>query len=221
MKRKCAKKAFEMIEDGMMVGLGGGSTVGLLIEELERGKKCITAVTPSGDTMELCIKHHIPVLPLEMADAIDLAFDGCDEVDQELNALKSCGGIHTREKIVASMAKDYVLLADEKKYEKHLAFEHPVTVEVVRSGRSYVKKCLEELGATVTERKSAQKMGLVISDDGHYLMEASFLEVKDVKALAEKLDAITGIVDHSLFYQVASKAIIAKDDEIFVIEKGI
>ena len=112
MKQKCAKKAMELIHDGMVIGLGGGSTVALLIQEIQKSGRSIQAVTPSHDTLSLCIRHQIPVLPLEMTDTIDIAFDGCDELDADLNALKSCGGIHTREKIAACMAKEYVLLAD-------------------------------------------------------------------------------------------------------------
>ncbi len=219
MKQKCAKKALELIEDGMIVGLGGGSTVALLIQEIEQQKRAIQAVTPSQDTMELCIQHHIPILPLEMIDTIDLAFDGCDELDKELNALKSCGGIHTREKIVASMANEYILLADEVKWKKQLTFEYPVTVEVIRSARSYVEKYLKAMGAIVTERRSGKKAGMVMSDDGNYLIEAKFSNVESVQKLAEKLDQIPGIVGHSLFYQIAAKAIIAKKDGIEIIEK--
>lgn len=219
MKQKCAKKALELIEDGMIVGLGGGSTVALLIQEIEQQKRAIQAVTPSQDTMELCIQHHIPILPLEMIDTIDLAFDGCDELDKELNALKSCGGIHTREKIVASMANEYILLADEVKWKKQLTFEYPVTVEVIRSARSYVEKYLKAMGAIVAERRSGKKAGMVMSDDGNYLIEAKFSNVESVQKLAEKLDQIPGIVGHSLFYQIAAKAIIAKKDGIEIIEK--
>lgn len=219
MKQKCARKAFEMIEDGMTVGLGGGSTVALLIQEIEKRKKKIYAVTPSQDTMELCMKHHISLLPLEMVDHIDIAFDGCDELDRELNALKSCGGIHTREKIVASMAKDYVLLADEGKIKEKLAFQYPVMVEIIRPARKYVQKCLEELGAVVTERRAGGKTGTMISDDGNYLMEAAFSHVEDAEKLYKELEAITGLVDHSLFYGIASRAIIAKQNGIDIIER--
>lgn len=219
MKQKCAQKAFEMIEDSMIIGLGGGSTVALLIHEIEKRNRHIWAVTPSQDTMKLCIQHHIPVLPLEIMDEIDLAFDGCDELDADLNALKSCGGIHTREKIVASMAKEYVLLADEEKYKEKLVFAYPITVEVIRSAEKYVKRCLEELGAKVTERRSDGKTGLLISDDGNYLMEARFSHVDSIEKLTLKLDGIQGIVGHSLFYNIASKAVIAKEDGIKIIKK--
>lgn len=218
MKQKCAQKAFEMIEDGMIIGLGGGSTVALLIEEIEKHQKKVQAVTPSRDTMELCIRHHIPVLPLEMTDSTDLAFDGCDELDRELNALKSCGGIHTREKIAASMAKEYILLADESKWKEQLAFEYPVTLEVIRSAVKYVEKRLIEMGAGLTERRSDKKTGLLVSDDGNYLLEARFKPPVSAEKLALALDRMPGIVDHSLFYHVASKAVIAKSDGIEIVE---
>lgn len=219
MKQKCAKKAFEMIKDGMTVGLGGGSTVALLIGEISRSAKKIKAVTPSGDTMRLCIEQGISVLPLEEISQIDIAFDGCDEVDHDLNALKSCGGIHTREKIVAAMAEEYVLLADEEKLGEQLRFHYPVTLEVIRSAKSYVKTELEKMGAKVSERRSDAKAGLAISDDENYLLEAHFAEGKDAFALAEKLDEMPGIVGHSLFCGFASKAVIVKKDGIDIIRK--
>ncbi len=218
MKLKSAKKAMEFIEDGMIIGLGGGSTVALLINELEKSEKKISAVTPSKDTLALCIEHNIPVRPLEYTTKIDVAFDGCDEVDSYLNALKSCGGIHTKEKIVASMAKDYILLADESKYFDTLAFNYPVTIEVIPAAKSYVEAKVKELGAVSTKyRVSDQKAGLVITDDGNYLLEAVFEHVENARMLSEQLKAVTGIVEHSLFCGVVTKAVIAKEDGIVVL----
>ena len=219
MKQKCAKRAYEMIQDKMTVGLGGGSTVALLIREIAGGEKQIRAVTPSQDTMDLCVGYGIPVQPLEMTSRIDIAFDGCDEVDRELNALKSCGGIHTREKIMAAMSDAYILLADEGKMKERLEFRFPVTVEVLRPARQYVKNCLEKMGAEVKERRSDQKAGLVISDDGNYLMEAHFPQAEDAKALSDRLDRIPGIAGHSLFCGIAAKAVIVKENGIDIIEK--
>ena len=219
MKRKCAQKAFEMIKDGMIVGLGGGSTVALLIQELAKSSKKIRAVTPSQDTLRLCMEHQIPVLPLEMTDTIDLAFDGCDELDVRLNAQKSCGGIHTREKIAAAMAKEYVLLADEGKLKERLTFNYPVTIEVIRAAVSYVKKRLSQMGAEVTERRSDGKTGMLVSDDGNYLLEAGFQDAVDVEQLDAELDRIPGIVGHSLFCGIVSKAVLAKADGIEVLER--
>ena len=214
MKQKCAQKAFEMIQDGMVIGLGGGSTVALLVGEIARGSKTVQAVTPSQDTLRLCMEQRIRVLPLAMTDTIDIAFDGCDELDTQLHALKSCGGIHTREKIVACMAKEYVLLADEGKLKERLSFSCPVTVEVLRPAVSYVKKCLSGMGAEVTERRSDGKTGILVSEDGNYLLEARFSNVEDPGKLAADLDRIPGMVGHSLFYQIATKAILARHDGV-------
>lgn len=219
MKRKCAKKAMEWIENGMIVGLGGGSTIAYLIEEIQLRQLSIRVVTPSMDTEELCDIHQIPVLKLESVERIDIAFDGCDEVDFDLNALKSCGGIHTREKLVASMAEDYILLATKDKYKEKLTFSYPVTLEVIRSAKNYVKSELRKLGAKVIERKSNAKMGLTITDDGNYLLEANFERVENVEELHAKLSNMVGVVEHSLFYHVATKALIADKDEVKLIER--
>ena len=121
-------------------------------------------------------------------------------------------------KIVAVMAKDYVILADEEKYSDELTFEHAVAVEVIKSAKEYVKSKLEEMGAKVEERSTEMKMGTLLSDDGNYLMNAYFEKGQDVKALDEKLKHITGIVETSLFYNIVSKALIAGESGIRVIE---
>ena len=219
MKKKCAIEAANTIKDGMVVGLGGGSTVAFLIEELAKSGKQVQAVTPSMNTEELCRKYHISVIPLAMTEKIDIAFDGCDELDYDLNALKSCGGIHTREKLVADMAEQYILLADEAKYYEQLPFDYPVTVEVLPCARAYVKKQLELLGAEVTERMCANKTGLTITDDGNYLMEAKFSEKPDIEKLDVQLNGMSGIVGHGLFYKKAYGAIIAGKEEVLKLHR--
>ena len=220
MKEKCAEKAFELIKAGMTVGLGGGSTVSLLIEKIAKEGLSIQVVTPSQDTMNLCMENHIPLLPLEGVSHVDIAFDGCDELDRELNALKSCGGIHTREKIVAALSDDYVLLADEEKLSPVLTFRFPVAVEVIRSAKGYVKRELRKLGAAVSERNGAGKTGTMVSDDGNYLLEAVFDHVENAPELSARLKGIPGIVETSLFCGLAAKAIIAKKDGIEIIERS-
>lgn len=221
MKEKCAQIALEMIEDDMIIGLGGGSTIAIIIERLSKSNKKIKVVTPSYNTYMLCIKHGIPVQDLEITNHIDLAFDGCDEIDDNLNALKSCGGIHTREKIVAGIAKEYILLADQNKYQQTLSFSYPITIEVLPKAHAYVKKKLRELGSTVIDRKTSKKAGLLISDDGNYLMDATFEKVSNLEKLSTTLDTIPGLIGHSLFYQIASKAIIASSEKIILKERRI
>lgn len=218
-KRKCAKEAAKMIKDGMTTGFGGGSTVQYLIEEVALSGKKIRAVTPSMDTEEVCNKYHIPVLSLSHVGHIDIAFDGCDELDRDLNAIKSCGGIHTREKIVAEMAEQYILLADESKFFEQLQFGYPITVEVLPCARTFVREKLEQMGAIVNERHCANKTGLTVTDDGNYLMEAEFKSTSEIEMLNQQLNEIPGLVGHALFYQVGTGAIIAGADDIRILKK--
>ena len=219
MKRKCAVAALNMIKDGMVVGLGGGSTVSMLIEEIEKSGLRIFGVTPSEDTMQVCLEHHIPMLPLAYVSHVDIAFDGCDELDEHLNALKSCGGIHTREKIVASLSDDYVLLTDEEKYKPALTNLFPVVLEVIPSAKAYVEREVLKLACTIHWRSAAGKAGLQLTDDGNYLLDMEFEQLPEIEALSSHLKSMVGVVDISLFYGVATKAIIAGKNEVRIIER--
>lgn len=218
MKRKTAKAAFDMIEDGMVLGLGGGKTVSMIIDLLKENPRKISAVSPSEDTLASLLEAGIPVLPLSTVERVDLAFDGCDELDFALNALKSAGGIHTREKIVASMAGRYILLADEGKFHQTLPFEHPVTVEVIPAAHASARRALEALGADVRDRRFPGKSGTAVSDDGNYLVEAR-VRPQDPEALCEKIKKIPGVVDSSLFAGVAHGALIAGESGVRLVWK--
>lgn len=217
LKRKCAQKACEQIKDGMIIGLGGGSTILLLIEEIKQRKLAIQVVTPSVLTKQACLKQAIPVLSLEDVSQIDLAFDGCDEIDGQLNALKSCGGIHTREKLVASLAIEYVLLADDSKYQQDLPFEHTICLEVLPCAKAYVLNQLAKQGIKAKVREASNKAGWLISDDGNYLLDAYYQAPLALDQLNNFLNALPGVVGHSLFYQLATQAIIASENQIQVI----
>ena len=162
MKQLCAKEALKYIKDGMCIGLGGGSTIGYLAEYLAKEERKITVVTPSDDTAELCKNLGLMVLSLEMTAHINIAFDGCDELDKELNALKANGAIHTKEKIIASMAEKYVLLIDESKFYDTLPLKDSVTLEVIPQSRNYVQAQIEKLGGKAVMRKSGAKAGEVL-----------------------------------------------------------
>ena len=187
MKKQCAKEALKLIADNMTVGLGGGSTIGYLIEYIKETNLHVKAVTPSYNTAVLCKAAGISVVPTYLASHLDIAFDGCDEVDLNLNALKSGGAIHTKEKIIASMAAKYVLLVDETKVTERLSFKYPVAIEVIPEAVSYV--------------------------------DAYFGDVKNVKELNRMLLMTAGIVDTSLFYQIADMAIVAGKDGIHIIRR--
>lgn len=217
MKRKCAQEALSYIHDHSIIGLGGGQTIGYLIEYLAEKKLDIKVVSPSYETAQKCVEHGLLVVPTWSVDRIDIAFDGCDEVDQQLNALKSGGAIHTKEKIIASMADQYVLLVDASKVFEQLPFDHSVTLEVIPESVRYVKKEVEKLGATLNDRKSAAKDGVTISDHGMFILEAKFTNVDDISRLDQQLKNITGIVDTSLFVGKVSFALVAQEDRVAVL----
>jgi len=218
MKKRCALEALKYIKDGMTIGLGGGSTISFLVQYIEEKQLDVKVVTPSYQTASLCLQHHLNVIPTWSVSQVDIAFDGCDEVDLKLNALKSGGAIHTKEKIIASMAKDYVLLVDESKVYETLPFEHSVTIEVIPESMTYVKEQLTKLGAQVSMRTSSAKDGYTISDHGNFIMEAKFDKVEDIQALNNAFNQMTGIVDTSLFVGQATFVLSVDDQHVRMIK---
>jgi ribose 5-phosphate isomerase A len=150
---------------------------------------------------------------------VDVAFDGCDEVDEDLNALKSGGGIHTKEKLIAAMSNEYILLVDNTKLVKTLTFKHPVVLEFLEDSLKYVEKKVIELGGQPTIRSSTAKDGFTISDNGNLLMDVMFNNVQDIYDLQEKLKNIYGVIETSLFTNVVTKALVASSDGIKMISK--
>ena len=220
MKERCALAALKYIKPGMVVGLGGGSTISYLVKFIKEENIDIKVVTPSFQTAKCCIENGLNLIPAWSIDHIDIAFDGCDEVDLSLNALKSGGAIKKKKKIIASMADEYVLLVDESKVFEKLPFNHPITLEVVLEEMNYVKKEVSLLGGQVDIRKRSAKDGYTVSDHGNVIMEAKFDHVDDIKQLNENLNQITGIIDTSLFTGIASMAISVDDLHVRVIKGG-
>lgn len=155
----------------------------------------------------------------QYVDHVDIAFDGCDEVDSHLNALKSGGGIHTQEKIIASMADEYIVLVDETKFHETLAFQVPVVVEVLPKAYSIVKKKLEKLNGNVELRTASNKDGFLMSDEGNILLDVYFDGVQDIRLLNQTLLMMPGIVDTSLFVDILTGMIIVNDMGVFKKEK--
>ncbi len=220
LKKNSAKEAMKYIEDGMIIGLGGGRSIAYLIDYIKGDKNLkVKVVTPSTKTKLLCIENGLDVIHTCSVDKVDVAFDGCDQVDENLNALKSGGGIHTKEKLIASMSKDYILLVDEDKFEKRLTFKAPVVLEILEDSLKYVERKVLELGGKPLIRSSDIKDGFTISDNGNLLMNVNFSEVKDIYELNTSLKNICGVIETSLFINVITKVIIASEDGIRVISK--
>ena len=220
MKKKCAKEALNYIKNKSIIVLGGGTNIYYLVSYIKEAELDIKVVTPSFETERLCIENGLTVLPTWTVDSISVAFDGCDEVDKELNALKSGGGIHTKEKIIANMADEYILLVDESKVCDKLEFNYPVVLEIIPESKSIVEKEVKKLGGNPKLRASNSKDGVAISDHGLFLMDVTFNkeDIIDISVFNDKLKKIVGVLDTSLFYNIATKALVVGKNGVKLIE---
>ncbi|EOR22611.1 ribose 5-phosphate isomerase A [Niallia nealsonii AAU1] len=148
------KQAMSLIKNGMTVGLGGGSTVALLAKSIHKSHlEQIRIVTLSEETKSVCTQLGFVVEDFNEVSKIHYAFDGCDRVDRQFQALKTKGGIQTQEKIVAFLAEKYILFADEEKFSDYLTFDLPICCEILPNSLPVVKSALKQANATITIRQ--------------------------------------------------------------------
>lgn len=225
-KRTAAIKAITFIKDKSKVGLGAGSTIAhiveLLIEEVQEGLS-VSIVTSSFSTHQLLLQKGFIVQSIATVAELDIYFDGCDQLDKDLNALKSGGGIHTREKLLASMAKQFLLVGDDAKYAEQFDSKFPLVVEVLPEALLFVQLKIQKLfpGARIEMRMSNKKDGAVITEHGNYLLDCWFINWPDLAVLNASLKGITGVIETSLFYQLAHKAILAGEEGIKILERNL
>lgn len=223
LKKEAARKAISLIKDKNTVGLGAGSTIAHMIdflkEEIEKGLQ-VKLVTSSFSTRQLLLKNQFHVLPIASFNKIDIYFDGCDQLDKNLNALKSGGGIHTHEKLLASMASEFVLIGDKTKLVDNFDNRFPLVIELIPEALSFVPAKIQNLfpGAKSAFRVSDKKDGAVITDNCNYLLDLWFETWPELATINPVLKTVTGIVETSLFYNLAHKAIIAGEDGVTVLE---
>jgi ribose 5-phosphate isomerase A len=209
-KKEAALHAAGLIKEGMVVGIGAGSTMAHLVEAVAQ-EKDVTFVTPSAGTQALLEKYGLKVTASEVLDHLDLYFDGCDQVDEALNALKSGGGIHTYEKILANMADRFIIVGDEAKLVPKLDTQYPLAVEVIPAALAGVVSHLRTTFDTGSmEIRSARSLA------GNYLLDVRF-NVMPVLSSLNEVKLFPGVVDHSLFLQLAKGAIIAGPDGVKIL----
>jgi ribose 5-phosphate isomerase A len=203
------------VEDGMRLGIGTGSTaeefVRLLAEKVADGLK-VDGVPTSERTARLCLELGVPLKSLEELPELDLTIDGADEVDGSLRLIKGGGGALLREKIVASASERMIVIADESKVVETLgAFKLPIEVNPfgLATTRIAIEKAATRLGLSGAVMLRASGDGPYMTDGGHYILDASFGLIPDADALASNLNDIPGVVEHGLFINMASLAIIA------------
>lgn len=225
MKRQAAARALEDVRDGMRLGLGTGSTakhfVELLGERVRDGLHVI-GVPTSEATRALAETCGVPLTTLEAIDRLDLTVDGADEIDAHLNLIKGGGGALLREKIVAAASDRMTVIADETKLVERLG-RFPLPIEVVAFGLSATRRAIEQamaeagLAGALKMRKTPG--GLVfVTDSGHCILDAHLGSIPDAPALARRLEAIPGVVEHGLFIGLARTAILAGAAGLRVIE---
>lgn len=213
-KLEAAKTALQFIKAEQIIGLGAGSTVAHLIDLIRKDEQLaasLTFVSSSFKTNTYLLQHKLNVQSPAQISKIDIYFDGCDQFDNELNALKSGGGIHTAEKILASMASEFILMGDEGKQADKLDVTYPLVIEIIPMALQAVLSCfaLSFPDADVKLRMSNQKDGALISEHGNYLADIHFTRLKELQSLNTQIKMIPGIVEHSLFYKMATKAIVS------------
>jgi ribose 5-phosphate isomerase A len=211
-KKAVALEAIKFVQNHTIIGLGSGTTAEYFTQAL--GEKIkegfnIKAAATSYESQMLAFKYNIPLLNLQNISKINLAVDGADEIDPNGNAIKGKGGAHTMEKIVASMADKFVIIADAAKMVNELGKISPVPVEVVPQALRLVQTKLDLLGCEQTIRISAGKVGPVITDLGNIIIDAKFESIIDPQKLNQQLNNIPGVVGHGLFVEMADKLIAA------------
>ena len=222
LKEQVGIKAAEFVTNGMIVGLGTGSTAYYFVAELGRRIKeedlQITAVTTSSVTYEQAEGLGIPLKAIDDVEVVDLTVDGADEVDPALNGIKGGGGALLMEKIVATNSKDCIWIVDESKQVETLgAFKLPV--EVVQYGAENLFRHFEKKGYSPAYReKDGQRF---VTDQGNFIIDLDLKVIPDAEALAEELDRTVGVVDHGLFLGMVSKVIVGTPEGPKIISKSL
>ncbi len=211
-KQLAAKEAVKLISNHQIVGLGTGSTAKYAITEigaLVKNGLQIQAVATSIKTAELATTLNIPLIDIDSVVSIDITIDGTDEFTNDLVLIKGGGGALLREKIVASLSKETIIIADSSKQVTELGkFKLPIAVLPIAC--NYVLKQIKKLDGSGTVRVIAGKP--FITDDGNYIIDANVGLIKNPAALAMELNNIVGIVEHGLFVHLASKVIMGNGE---------
>jgi ribose 5-phosphate isomerase A len=212
LKAAAAESAAAQVTDGMIIGLGSGSTAALAVSALGRRVReglRIVGIPTSESTAAQARALGIPLTSLADESQIDMTIDGADEVEEgSLNLIKGLGGALLREKIVASASKRLVIVIHDSKLVSRLVVGGPVPVEVVPFGWLATARRLEDLGAKPSLRRDA-KGETFVSDGGHYILDCAFEPIVSPESLARQLDHVVGLVEHGLFIGMTAEVRVA------------
>jgi len=217
-KERIAQHAANQVADGMLVGLGTGSTANCFIEELaNRSREQGLKVTTVSSSIVSAIKAQqlgLPVLGFDQVSHIDLYVDGADEVSPELTLLKGQGADLVREKLLATASKQFLVLVESSKLVERIGQNFPIPIEVMPFAWQLVKKQLEAIGGQGDLRQNANKNGYAISSHGSLILDMRFAEHTAAEALNDILNSIPGIVEHGIFYALATTVLIGVNGQV-------
>jgi ribose 5-phosphate isomerase A len=226
LKRQAAARALEEVRDGMQLGLGTGSTakhfVELLGERVAAGLKVIGVPTSEATRLDAA-RCGVPLTTLDEIDHLDITVDGADEIDPALNLIKGGGGALLREKIVAAASDRMIVIADDSKWVEVLG-HFPLPVEVIPFGlaatRRGIAKAFAKCGVSGEMVLRKRPDGHVFVTDGaHWIVDAHLGRILDAPRLAGLMGEIPGVVEHGLFTNLASVAVLASVQGIRIVER--
>ncbi|MGD6768602.1 ribose-5-phosphate isomerase RpiA [Mammaliicoccus lentus] len=210
LKESVAIEAIQYIEDDMKVGLGTGSTMYYAVKHLgERVKEGlnIVCVPTSEKTAEWAEKFEIPLSDFSEIRSLDIAIDGADEVDENLQLIKGGGGALLREKIVADAAKKFIVIVDESKVVKTLG-KFKLPIEVIPFGWKITAQSIESLGCKAILRKKEEE--IFVTDNQNYILDCDFSEIHHPEQLNNTLKSIVGVVETGLFINMTKKVLVSR-----------
>lgn len=215
MKQEVGKAAAQRVKSGAIVGLGTGSTTAYAIqyigERLKSGEITdIKGIPTSFQATVLAKQYGIPLTTLDEVDRIDVAIDGADEVDPHKNLIKGGGAAHTREKIVDSLAEQFIVVVDGSKIVDKLGSTFLLPVEVLPLAMTPVMKAIEKLGGKPQLRMGVKKAGPVITDQGNMVIDVKFDSIDNPAELEKTLNNIPGVLENGLFVGVTDLVLIGE-----------
>ena len=223
-KRCAAVKAVEHIESGSVVGLGSGGTaahaIRILGARLRSGElEEVLGVPTSLQAAAEAVEAGVPLTTLDEHPDLDLAIDGADQIDGELNAIKGGGGAMLREKVVASASRRCIIVADGTKLTGRLGEGCRLPVEVLPFALQPVLRRIGELGAEASVRSGSGKLGPVVTDNGNLIIDADFGVIPEPRRLEAELKAIPGVIETGLFLGCVDVAFIGTEEGVRRLER--
>jgi len=215
MKQEVGKAAAARVQSGTIVGLGTGSTTAYAIEHLgvrlDTGDlKDIQGIPTSFQAEVLAKQYGIPLTTLDAVDRIDIAIDGADEVDPQKNLIKGGGAAHTREKVVDSLADQFIVVVDAGKLVDKLGSTFLLPVEVIPMAMTPVMRAIAKLGGKPELRMGVKKAGPVITDQGNMVIDVKFDSIDNPAELEKTLNNLPGVLENGLFVGVADLVLVGE-----------